>query len=127
MRNHVFLQACFFVLRGGIMARDFAKEFYRSTAWRKTRAYIFNKEHGICQRCHGANGPGEIVHHKIYLTPSNIHNPAITLGEDNLELLCRVCHALEHESELPTDKCLMFDEEGNLVERSVDNDYHSLY
>lgn len=99
------------------MAREFAKAFYRSTAWRKTRAYIFDKEHGVCQRCHGRNGPGAIVHHKIYLTPSNIHNPAIALGEDNLELLCRVCHALEHEAELTTDKSLMFDEEGNLVER----------
>ena len=47
-------------------------------------------------------------------------NPAITLGEDNLELLCRTCHALEHEGQLPTDKSLMFDEEGNLVERSID-------
>ncbi len=109
------------------MARDFAKSFYQSTAWRKTRQYIFTKEHGVCQRCHGANGPGAIVHHKTYLTPANIHNPAITLGEDNLELLCRVCHALEHEGELPTDRSLMFDEEGNLVERSVDYEYHDLY
>lgn len=109
------------------MAKDFAKEFYRSTAWRKTRAYIYNKQHGICERCHGEYGPGEIVHHKIYLTPYNIHNPAITLGEDNLELLCRICHAIEHESELPTDKSLMFDDEGNLIERSVDYDINRLY
>lgn len=101
------------------MAKDFAKEFYLSKAWRATREYYFNKQHGICERCHGVNGPGAIVHHKTWLTPSNIHNPAITLGEDNLELLCRVCHALEHEGQMPTDSSLMFDEEGNLIERSV--------
>lgn len=109
------------------MARDFAKAFYHSTVWRKTRNYIYHKQHGICERCHGTNGPGEIVHHKIHLTPINIYNPAITLGEDNLELLCRVCHALEHESELPTAKNLMFDEEGNLVERGIVCDNHSIY
>ena len=119
MRKASFIDA-FFVCRGGTMAKDFAKDFYRSTAWRKTRAYIFNKQHGVCERCHGRYGPGEIVHHKTYLTPHNIHNPAITLGEDNLELLCRTCHALEHEGQLPTDKRLMFDKEGNLVERSID-------
>lgn len=101
------------------MAKDFAKSFYQSTAWRKTRDYIFTKQRGICERCHGRNGPGEIVHHKIYLTPQNIYNPSITLGEDNLELLCRICHALEHEAQQPTAQGLMFDEEGNLIERSM--------
>ena len=109
------------------MAKDFAKEFYRSSAWRKTREYIFNKNHGVCERCHGENGPGAIVHHKIYLTPYNISNPAISLGENNLELLCRVCHALEHEGQLPTDASLMFDDDGNLVERGRYYEGDSLY
>lgn len=109
------------------MARDFAKVFYQSKAWRETRQYIFNRECGICQRCHGKNGPGSIVHHKIYLTPNNINNPTIALGEDNLELLCRVCHALEHEGELPTSKELTFDEEGNLIERNEWYENHNSY
>lgn len=99
------------------MAKDFAKNFYKSTQWKKVRDYIFQKECGICERCKGVNGPGEIVHHKIYLTPENIDNPAITLNENNLELLCRVCHELEHKGQLPTDNSLMFDINGNLVER----------
>ena len=41
--------------------------------------------------------PGEIVHHKIFLTPENIGNPAVTLAVENLELLCRDCHAAKHE------------------------------
>lgn len=40
--------------------------------------------------------PGEIVHHKIELTPMNIDKPEITLNWDNLELVCRNCHALIH-------------------------------
>ena len=94
--------------------RDFAKEFYQSKAWRETRAYIFKRDFGLCVRC---GKPGEIVHHKRYLTPDNIDDPSVSLNEDNLETLCRECHALEHEGELPTDRALTFDENGDLVER----------
>ena len=95
--------------------QDFAKAFYLSKAWRDTRAYIYKRDMGLCVRCGRA---GEIVHHKIYLTPQNINNPAITLSEDNLVLLCRECHAIEHEGTAPTASGLMFDSEGNLVEKS---------
>ena len=57
----------------------------------KSRAYL-------CERCmqEGRYKPAEIVHHKVYLTPENINNPAITLNWDNLEALCRDCHEAEH-------------------------------
>jgi len=99
------------------MAKDFAAEFYRSKAWKKTRAAIWQRDHGLCVRC---ASPGALVHHKEYLTPRNIGIPHIALGEDNLETLCRECHAIEHEGELPTDKGLMFDSQGNLIERKKD-------
>lgn len=53
---------------------------------------------GLCERCRkkGLIVPGEIVHHKVYISPDNINDPAITLNPDNLELLCRDCHAEEH-------------------------------
>jgi hypothetical protein len=47
-----------------------------------------------CERC-GAGA--EICHHKIWLTPTNIINPDIAFGWDNLESMCRHCHELEHE------------------------------
>lgn len=94
--------------------REFARKFYLSTAWRETREYIYKRDMGLCVRC---GRPGEIVHHKIYLTPQNIDNPSITLSEDNLELVCRECHAIEHEGQPATAAGLMFDDEGNLVER----------
>lgn len=94
--------------------QEFAKAFYQSKAWRQTRKYIYERDMGLCVRC---GEPGEIVHHKIHLTPKNIDNPSITLSEDNLELVCRTCHAIEHEGQSATARELMFDSEGNLVER----------
>lgn len=99
--------------------REFAKSFYLSKAWRNTRQYIFNRDMGLCVRC---GKPGEIVHHKIPLTPENINNPDISLSADNLELLCRDCHTVEHMGELPTAAELMFDDSGNLVEREAQNE-----
>ena len=88
--------------------RDFAKAFYLSKEWRRARAYVFNRDAGLCVRC---GELGEIVHHKEHLTPRNIGDPGIALGEDNLELLCRNCHALAHAGELAIDSGLMFDDE----------------
>ena len=94
--------------------RDFAKELYLSPLWKRIRAYIIKRDLGLCVRC---GKPGEIVHHKVHLTPQNINDPDIALGEDNLELLCRECHAIEHQGESPTADGLCFDDQGNLVER----------
>jgi 5-methylcytosine-specific restriction endonuclease McrA len=94
--------------------RDFARSFYLSTAWRRVRDYIFRRDMGLCVRC---GAPGKIVHHKKHLTPENINDPSITLAEDNLELLCMECHAIEHDGTAPTAAGLTFDSEGNLVER----------
>lgn len=94
--------------------REFAREFYLSKEWRQVRAYIIERDAGLCVRC---GRPGVIVHHKEHLTPENIDDPTITLGEDNLELLCRECHGLEHQTSPATAAGLMFDDDGNLVER----------
>ena len=94
--------------------REFAKAFYLSKEWRRARAYVFNRDAGLCVRC---GRPGEIVHHRTPLNPDNIHTLEIALGEENLELLCRECHALAHAGELATDSGLTFDEDGNVVKR----------
>ena len=97
------------------MAKDFATDFYNSKAWRETRAMIWARDFGLCARC---GEPGAVVHHKEHLTPRNIGIQHIALGADNLETLCRDCHAIEHEGELPADRGLMFDGRGELVERN---------
>lgn len=93
---------------------DFARDFYLSKAWRDTRAYILKRDIYLCVRC---GRPGDIVHHKIHLTPQNINDPSVTLSEDNLETLCRECHAIEHQGEPATADGLMFDSRGNLIEK----------
>ena len=92
--------------------QDFAKSFYSSPAWKKTRKYIFLRDSGLCVRC-GAHG--DIVHHIIPLTPENIDDESITLDENNLELVCRNCHAVIHEGTLATGDGLMFDDQGNII------------
>lgn len=106
--------AFYCIQREGQTVREFARDFYLSKEWRRARAYIFNRDAGLCVRC---GAPGEIVHHKTHLTPENISDPEIALGEDNLETLCRDCHALAHATDSPIDGALMFDEDGNVVER----------
>ena len=79
--------------------KDYAKAFYCSKAWKETRKAYAKSKGGLCERClkKGLCVPGEIVHHKVYLTPENINDPAVTLNWNNLELVCRDCHAQEHD------------------------------
>ena len=103
------------------MARDFSVAFYHSKAWKNTRDAYFRSVHGLCERCkkRGVIKSGAIVHHKRHLTPENISDPSVTLNFDNLELLCRECHAIEHPEVYGKDESqkprALFDEDGNLV------------
>jgi 5-methylcytosine-specific restriction endonuclease McrA len=78
--------------------KDYAKQFYTSRAWASCRAAYRRQAGGLCERCYkkGLITPGEIVHHKIHITPENINNPDIVLDWGNLELVCRDCHAEIH-------------------------------
>ena len=60
--------------------------------------------------------PAAIVHHKIELTPDNISNPDITLGFDNLEAVCRECHAKIHELYQRKRRYIIMDD-GSVVSR----------
>ncbi|MCM1220562.1 MAG: HNH endonuclease [Lachnospiraceae bacterium] len=96
--------------------REFAKAFYESPAWRSTRAYILKRDAGLCVRC---GALGVIVHHKRPLTPGNIDDPLVSLNENNLETLCRACHAIAHGAAPPIADGLAFDENGNVVEAAL--------
>lgn len=95
------------------MAKDWAKKFYQSKAWISTRDYVMRKHHFLCQRC--KERPAEIVHHIIWLNPSNINDPEIALGEKNLLPVCRECHAIIHEGVDSTVEGLRFNENGELI------------
>lgn len=74
------------------------KQFYSSKAWQDCRNAYASSKGGLCELClaRGIYTPGEIVHHKIHLTPQNFSDPSIALDFSNLQLLCRDCHAKQH-------------------------------
>lgn len=80
------------------MASPEAAAFYKSQEWQAARSAYFRHAGGLCERClkKGLYNPGEIVHHKIHLTPELLRDPEILTSFDHLELLCRKCHGEEH-------------------------------
>jgi len=82
-----------------IMAKDFAKAFYSSKRWQDCRNGYARSVSYLCENClrRGIYKPGEIVHHRIEIDPVTINNPEVALNWDNLELLCRECHAEAHD------------------------------
>jgi len=71
------------------MAKDWAKQFYNSKAWRDTRKIALRRDLYTCAYCYGR---AEEIHHVIPLTPENINDPMISLNPDNLLSLCHNCH-----------------------------------
>lgn len=80
------------------MSKDFSRAFYSSEAWNRCRDAYKKSVGGLCEVClaNGKITPGEIIHHRTPLTPENIHNNHITLDWNNLECVCRECHAIRH-------------------------------
>jgi 5-methylcytosine-specific restriction protein A len=63
-------------------------EFYRSPAWRRLRAYVLQRDRGICQRCHK---PGaDTAHHLIERKDGGADDPS------NCEAVHRRCHNTAH-------------------------------
>ena len=90
----------FIIGGGGAQMNGVASGFYHSGAWAQCREAYRRYRGGLCERClkNGLVKAGEDVHHKVRLTIDNINDPTVTLNFDNLELLCRECHAAEHSS-----------------------------
>lgn len=78
--------------------KPYARQFYSSKAWQHTRDAYRKYRKNLCEVClaKGVITPAEIVHHKIELTPDNIIDPAVTLNWNNLQCVCRECHAAAH-------------------------------
>lgn len=94
--------------------RDFAAQFYKSKQWKKNRDLYAASVGGLCEICeqNGQIVPGDIVHHKIHLSPENIDDPRITMDWSNLQLLCRDCHAKMHTD---TQRRYKIDELGRVI------------
>lgn len=99
------------------MAREFARKFYRSPAWQDVRLFVLCRDKWKCRRCDAA---ATEVHHRIRLTPENIHDAEIALNPDNLIALCTSCHIAQHKSDRTNGRsekaagllALQFDEDG---------------
>ena len=83
--------------------------FYRSAAWLLAREQKIAACNGRCEKC---GAIGEEVHHIIHLTPENVNDPAVSLNQQNLILLCKDCHNKEHERFKKAEA--QFDSDGNL-------------
>ena len=72
--------------------KEYAKDFYKSAAWKRARQTVIKRANGLCERCRAAGlyRPGVIVHHKDYITPENIHNPGVTLAWTTWNIFVRI-------------------------------------
>ncbi|WP_199615530.1 hypothetical protein [Paenibacillus alkalitolerans] len=72
--------------------------FYASAVWRNLRMTLILEREGRCERCFTISKPEDIVgHHKIELTPENVHDHTISLNPEKIEIICRRCHDEEHD------------------------------
>lgn len=76
------------------MAKEYAKKFYGSKAWKECRKSFIQTRISIdgatCQRCKEVRG--YIIDHIEEVNITNINDPLITLNHDNLQYLCLECH-----------------------------------
>lgn len=103
------------IIGGGgaaLKMKEFARGFYCSPEWVNCRRAFISSKKGLCELClkRGIYNAGVIVHHKVHLTPQNITDPNIALCFDNLQLLCRACHAEVHAG-----KRYRFDQDGRCI------------
>ena len=102
------------------MAREFAKGFYQSKAWKDCRASYIASVYGLCERCEakGIFKHGNIVHHKVYLNAKNISDPNITLNHEHLLYVCLECHnTIHYAKHKATREGLVFNESGEIIKK----------
>ena len=103
----------------------FAKPFYKSASWQGARQVVWDRAHGLCERCmeNGEMKPADVVHHKVPLNPENVNDPDISLNPENLIALCHDCHTEVHQElgvgamngRKEEEPRVGFDAEGNVV------------
>lgn len=95
------------------MAKEWARQFYNSKAWKDMRRYILKRDHYTCAHCQCRAAE---IHHIKELTPDNIDDINISLNPDNLISLCRDCHAKITKGYTGDVRDgFIFDERGNVI------------
>jgi predicted kinase len=74
------------------------KSFYASQEWITLRLLLINERGNKCAHCKKRipRSKDLIGHHKIELTPENIHDKTISLNPELIEIICFDCHNKEH-------------------------------
>lgn len=96
------------------MAKEWARKFYRSKAWRTLRAEVLHRDLYSCEEC---GGRATEVHHAIPLTPENIDDPTVALNPALLHSLCHDCHAAITLGRADCADGFFFDADGQLTPR----------
>lgn len=75
------------------------KSFYASQEWITLRLILINERGNRCARCKEFIGKSRdlIGHHRVELTPENVHDRSISLNPELIELVCFDCHNKEHK------------------------------
>lgn len=75
------------------------KSFYNSDPWINLRLSLINIRGNKCERCGRVIAVSRdiIGHHKIELTPENVHDHSISLNPELIEIICFDCHNKEHK------------------------------
>ena len=73
--------------------------FYNSKAWKDTRRNYKQSVGHLCERCleRGIIASADVVHHRVPLTTETVSDLNLSLNWDNLQALCRKCHAEVHD------------------------------
>lgn len=105
------------------MAKEYARSFYSSKRWQQCRNEYARSVGFLCENCmrRGIYQPGDIVHHRIEMDPITINNPELALSWDNLELLCRNCHAEAHD-ERKKNRAYIIDADGKIILKNSDEE-----
>lgn len=74
------------------------KSFYASEKWINFRLRLINERGTKCSRCGEriVKSKDLIGHHKVELTPENVHDRMISLNPELVDLVCFDCHNKEH-------------------------------
>lgn len=98
------------------MAKQWAKAFYKSAAWRAKRREVLRRDLFTCEQC---GGRAEEVHHEIELTPENIGDPAVSLNAALLHSLCHECHTRLTQRSADCGAGYSFGPDGQLTPRGA--------
>ena len=95
--------------------------FYGTSRWINCSHAYIKSVGGLCERCleRGVYTPAEMVHHRVHLTPDNVHDESIALDWSNLEAVCCKCHAEIHAADRVRSGRWALDKDGR-IERMAD-------